>query len=717
MTAYLYVLSIGPVQDFIAAARRTRDLWFGSHLLSEISKAAAKKIDDDEGRLIFPNLEKDKLKPSSSPDAPNVSNIILAELKLPDGEDPSNLNKRAQAAAQEEWEQYAKGAKRLAENLSEGFVDQDIWKEQIGDVLEFYSAWIPMPQNEEDYQKARNRLMWLLAGRKATRAFIPAKGHEKIAKSSLDGARESVIQKGKDIPKELALKMRLQPGEELCAVGLTKRLGGRRVDEMEEGEKIVLEAFPSVVRVAMDPWIRGVKQSGDEAIKVLEDIKKICKSNSYIAAGTGRTHYPDFPFDGKALHLSRIASMMKPHEKNPGQKKGWKSYLTERDRNDLQKIKILAEQLQKRDDAKSGRKFFGLGEPERYYAILVADGDRMGKVISTRKDQKEHLAFSAKLSEFADNAREIVKMHNGCMVYSGGDDVLAFLPLDCCLQAARELHEFFGNLLKDFKVKDSEDDMSDEGTAPTLSVGIAIGHSMEPLEDLLKFGRDAEKAAKNGKSVDDERDGLAVHLYPRSGSPIMIREKWRPKGKDGLDERLLAWAEMHSSNELPDSAAYDMHELAEDYKKWDVSSGEKKKEREDLIRNYATQLFKLMEIQSNVEPSDSLARENAKSDILELAEYCHKNWDVSSEEKKNNLGTLIAADILRLLKRKKVSSESDEALKREIREKIERLRKGVNSYESASRMANEIILARRLANAMRQAKGDTCAKPQIQEVA
>lgn len=714
MTTYLYVLSIGPVQDFIAAARRTRDLWFGSHLLSEISKAAAKKIDDEEGLLIFPNLEKDRLKPSSSPDAPNVANIILAELKLPEGKDPSNLNKRAQAAAQEEWEQYARGAKHLAENLSEGFVDQNIWKEQIPDVLEFYSAWLPMPQNEEDYQKARNRVMWLLAGRKATRTFIAAKGHEKIAKSSLDGARESVIHKDKDIPKELALKMRLQPGEELCAVGLTKRLGGKRAEEMEEGEKIVLEAFPSVVRVAMDPWIRGVRQSGEEAIKVLDEISKICKSNPNIAAGTGRIHYTDFPFDGQVLHLSRIAGMMKPHEKKPGQKKGWKSYLTEQDKSDLLKIKALAEQLQKRDDAKGGTKFFGFGKPERYYAILIADGDRMGEVISTRKNQKEHLAFSAKLSEFAGNAREIVKKHNGCMVYSGGDDVLAFLPLDCCLQAARELHEFFGNL--DLKVMEPEDNRDDKETSPTLSVGIAIGHSMEPLEDLLKFGRDAEKAAKNGKSIDDDRDGLAVHLYPRSGSPIKIREKWRPKGKDGLDERLLTWAEMHSNNELPDSAAYDMHELAEDYKKWDVSSEEKKKELEDHIRNYAMQFFKLMEMQSNEDLSDSLVRENAERDILELAEYCHKDWDVSSEEKKNNLGTLIAADVLRLLKRKKVSSESDEALKREIREKIERLRKGVDSYESASRMANEIILARRLANAMRQAKGNTCVKPRIQEV-
>ena len=118
MKSYLYVLSIGPVQDFIAAARRTRDLWLGSHLLSEISKAAAKRIDDEGGRLIFPNLKKEKLEPSSSPDAPNVANIILAELKLPDQEDPSHLNKRAQAAAQDEWEVNLIDARALV-NLDE----------------------------------------------------------------------------------------------------------------------------------------------------------------------------------------------------------------------------------------------------------------------------------------------------------------------------------------------------------------------------------------------------------------------------------------------------------------------------------------------------------------------------------------------------------------------------------------------------------------------
>ena len=38
---YLLALSLGPVQEFIAAARKTRDLWFGSELLSGAARAAA----------------------------------------------------------------------------------------------------------------------------------------------------------------------------------------------------------------------------------------------------------------------------------------------------------------------------------------------------------------------------------------------------------------------------------------------------------------------------------------------------------------------------------------------------------------------------------------------------------------------------------------------------------------------------------------------------
>ncbi|HNJ44386.1 MAG TPA: type III-B CRISPR-associated protein Cas10/Cmr2, partial [Acidobacteriota bacterium] len=56
---HVFVVSIGPVQDFIASARRSRDLWFGSWMLSELAKAAALKIielnGNRDGCLIFPS--------------------------------------------------------------------------------------------------------------------------------------------------------------------------------------------------------------------------------------------------------------------------------------------------------------------------------------------------------------------------------------------------------------------------------------------------------------------------------------------------------------------------------------------------------------------------------------------------------------------------------------------------------------------------------------
>ena len=49
MKPWLLAISIGPVQEFIAAARKTRDLWFGSTMLSEVARAAAAEIDRLEG--------------------------------------------------------------------------------------------------------------------------------------------------------------------------------------------------------------------------------------------------------------------------------------------------------------------------------------------------------------------------------------------------------------------------------------------------------------------------------------------------------------------------------------------------------------------------------------------------------------------------------------------------------------------------------------------
>ena len=79
-TSWLLQISVGPVQKFIAATRRTRDLWFGSSMLSEISKAAAKAVKDAGAELIFPEPNGD-LRPKSDL---NVANVIRrARAQLP----------------------------------------------------------------------------------------------------------------------------------------------------------------------------------------------------------------------------------------------------------------------------------------------------------------------------------------------------------------------------------------------------------------------------------------------------------------------------------------------------------------------------------------------------------------------------------------------------------------------------------------------------------
>ena len=56
--AALLVLSLGPVQSFIAAARSTSDLWAGSHLLSRLAWEAMKPVCERLGpdAILFPRL-------------------------------------------------------------------------------------------------------------------------------------------------------------------------------------------------------------------------------------------------------------------------------------------------------------------------------------------------------------------------------------------------------------------------------------------------------------------------------------------------------------------------------------------------------------------------------------------------------------------------------------------------------------------------------------
>lgn len=566
MSKYLLALTIGPVQDFIARARRTRDLWFGSFLLSEISKAAARAIVEHKGDLIFPSAGKDQnanqemLLPTTEQlaKAPGVANVLLAE--LPAGCDPKTVAEAAKVAAQTEWELWANKAKAVAQNAGL-LANETRWTDQVADAIEFYAAWVPYVDGQDDYAKQRSRVMALLGGRKLLRDFKPALGEAGVPKSSLDGMRETVFVEPKELPgkllkdKGLAYRLRLSRNEQLDAIGFVKRAATK-------------EAFASVTRVAMDSWLRGVKGHGTPVdIECVEAIKSHCRQlmnnvpDRDAASGNGG-HYDGrggfFPYDAQLLLKDRVLAMLRQADKQPGKPVDEESALWVAD--DVVSLRAVQDLL-----PKLYQKF---GTPDPYLAMLQADGDRMGEVLSACRTSAQHRALSATLNEFTKEARKIVKVHHGVCVFAGGEDVLAFAPIDMMLGCAHALQQRYGCLMGRACIEHHiRDVVTGAVLTPSLSVGLVIGHCLEPLEDLRNWAAAAEKAAKNkdGKAFGPPGHGLAVHLYTRSGAPLALRGPWHES--DNLAQRLQLWVKLLNDDALGDKAAFDLEHLARQYAK------------------------------------------------------------------------------------------------------------------------------------------------------
>ena len=140
----LLIISVGPVQEFIANARRTRDLWFGSTILSEISKAIALRLFTSHGiELIFPSpISPRDLEPDSDF---NASNVILckAEQEVSIKELCGDLHKGAKAR----WSALGESA---LQDIPEKWLVRSMWNAQVDSALEFYAAWLPM-NNDGEY--------------------------------------------------------------------------------------------------------------------------------------------------------------------------------------------------------------------------------------------------------------------------------------------------------------------------------------------------------------------------------------------------------------------------------------------------------------------------------------------------------------------------------------------------------------------------------------
>lgn len=215
--------------------------------------------------------------------------------------------------------------------------------------------------------------------------------------------------------------------------------------------------------------------------------------------------------------------------------------------------------------------------PETYYSLLLMDGDRMGAWLAGEGDgyaisyrdsfhpqvqtgfdkhaaqypaiqkygqQKRalspnrHLAISGALNDFSLTVvRHVVENeHLGRLIYAGGDDVFAMLPVADLLPAMQRLrHAYSGHdpeheggrdargltLHKGFAFLNGKL-MRMMGTKATASCGAVIAHHQAPLSAVRRELHTAEQRAKN----EGGRNAYSITIVKRSGGALRLTAKW-----------------------------------------------------------------------------------------------------------------------------------------------------------------------------------------------
>ncbi len=459
----VFLCSIGPVQEFIVNARRSRDLWYGSWMLSELAKSVAKKIDCIGGDLIFPKpVKPNDLDEKSAFNCPNRVSAVFDDFNESIAE---SIEKSAQDRLMELWNESLVHIQDQAklQNVSprDIFTNPKLPKKQIKDLLEFY--WVAVPYEEGNYPKARDRAEALLAARKNTRDFELDDGEE-TPKSSLDGIRESVIPESyygnsSNQVRFLYKVYRARGAERLSGVDLLKRLG-RLGDEPK---------FASTSDVAAAPLMNTLSKA--EQNKLITELKEMLTNEGVL---------PE--------EISENASLIFESR--------FKEYLWE----SAGQKKILKKH---RDHIKA---VFNGADPYPYYSLFIADGDNMGKLINQLETIDSHSLHSQKLSNFAENLPKIIRQYEGTCIYAGGEDILAYLPLHKALEFASFIDKDFSSSIK-----------------TTLSGGLVIAHHLTPLNEVMRLAREAEKKSKMTAS----KNALTVVLSKRSGTETEITDNWQ----------------------------------------------------------------------------------------------------------------------------------------------------------------------------------------------
>ena len=593
----LLLFQLGPVQEFIAQARSTRDLWSGSYLLSWLMAHAMKAISDAVGpdAVIFPNLRGngifDALHRESMYSHTFKSGIGKADQtcwqrmldeKRNAGDNlgdarwlltPTLPNRFLALVPEGHAEGLAKAAEQAIHNEL-ARIGEAVWKwvdaeARKADGCNYTPDW---KQRFDDQVKAFPQTSWAIQPWLERDACLAA-----YAKLPVNSQREDGTPTPYDNLKDmLAFAENWLPVEERDPRYYSDKDTKTRLNNtglLWSAHYALVDAALAARRNTRDfaAWtdpkasgatkdsLSGKEESiGDE--KFWEHVAKLNGGKLFTAASH---RYGAMNLIKRLWCRDEVGYLC--------QKIG------------LEKGRFgQAISFETVEDISKGNRY---GSP--YVAALAMDGDEMGKWVSGEKtpellhqlskNAKRHLeailkgkgktkikrlltpSYHLQLSETLANfstwlAEPIVQAFDGQLIYAGGDDVLAMLPSDRAIECAKTLRAIFRGESPETEIRNLPLNVVQTGFVSAgagyplmvpgpeadVSVGIAIGHNKAPLQMLVREAQNAEKLAKGRYG----RGAVAVSVYKHSGEIIHWGSKW-----DGAGLKLMEFMQQHANRE------------------------------------------------------------------------------------------------------------------------------------------------------------------------
>lgn len=518
--------TLGPVQSFVAQARRTRDFWAGSFLLSWLSGVAMVAVREQQGTIEFPIPPADYLewiKGKGRGEAPRQGGIPnrfkSIQAKVPENFDASRVVQTVrqawQALAEHIWVQDHLG--EVADQHGSG--TRSIWERQHANFWDM--SWV-LTDDPKETSLLDQRKNWRSHGFTQNEAGVKCMvmdGWQELSGATTPGQEGKRFWEALRATRNSGIRSDLGENEQLCALAYVKRRFARHFATFattlkSNGAELQLQGWPlspsipSVAYMAAVHWLESLVQTGqpDEVRTLLQAAQAVAPDYSEWdtdIACLGKAVSVWDANDASHRLLSLDGNIFFEHVQQQPQAKGY-GY-------DPQKMRAWCDALHhfERQHPEFSRR------PSPFYAILLMDGDSLGSHMSDAT--KQHLISSA-LLKFTDGVPEIVEQNNGFLVYAGGDDVLAILPLEDAMTCAAQVRAHYLDCFESSKIP------------TTISAAIEFVHVKTPLGKVLG---DAHKLLDDVAKDGAGRDALAVRVWKTSGQVLEWAQPWKIALRDG----------------------------------------------------------------------------------------------------------------------------------------------------------------------------------------